>query len=246
MSIFKNQAIGKKQPLKPVSRLQREIIDKIEDGVINDPMLEQYDNIDLSGERYRIYTITSFFLRATAGALGTDPEINVAGLLTFERSVRENEEAEKTGNLVGAISPGVILKGIMKGEISSTFTSMEIKAPSIGKIVRIPVYDGFTDEDKTLLIKIQTMTAKYLTAYKLGISPEDWLIYLISLLMLKHSVLVGMQISKETNSPAVVNIGDTIEIKVSYKKKSGDFDIDIKPGKECKLEIKSDAVTEVD
>lgn len=242
MGILK--AIGAKKPLRPTSKLQREIITEIEEGVINDKLLTEIGDIDLSGEAFRIYTITSMFMRSTAIALGTDEEINVCGLFTFYRDRRDNTEAEKTGNLVGAIEPGEIIKSILRME-QPKLDSMEITTPSFDKPIKIPIYKDFDESDKALCLKIQTGAANLLSAYKLGLAPSDWIIYLISFLMLKHSVLVSMKYAcaSETHK-AIVNIADTIEMTI--KKTKEGFDIDMKPGKEAKLEIKGDHETEIE
>lgn len=242
MSIVKNQ-IGRKIPLKPVSKLQRDVIDEIELAVINDPLLSQIENLDLSGEKYRLYTIMAMFLRSVAITLGSDPQINVCGLLTFYRDRRDNEDAEKTGNLVGAIEPGEILRDIIDLK-EPRLDSMEINSKSFGCIIKIPVYAGFDDNDKKLCLNIQTVTARFLASYKLGIEPSDWFIYLIAFLFLKHSMLKALN-DAGTEGHGIVNIADTIEI-TAKKKKSGEITVEIKPGKECKLEIKGDDKTEVD
>lgn len=231
-----------KIPLKPVSRLQRDVIDDIEQAVINDPLLKQIEMLDLSGEKYTIYTITGMFLRAVAIALGSGKEINAFGLLTFYRNRRDNEEAEKTGNLVGEIEPGEVLRDIIDGK-EPKLDSLEIKSDTFKTIIRIPVYSGFDEEDKATCLAIQTITAKFLTHYKLGISPNDWIIYLIAFLFIKNALLKAMN-DAIANGEGTVNIADTVEI--TAKKRKNRIEITTKPGKECKLEIKGDNKTEVD
>lgn len=225
----------------PKSKSQSILIEEIETGAINDPLLEQA-NMDLSGPVYKIYTVASMFLRACVILLDARNELDVGGFMLMERDARTSEEAEKTGNLVAKIKPGYILKAIASKE-NVELGLLDIHLPGMEGIISIPVKHDFTEEDKAMLIKIQSIAAKLLTGYKYGLVPDQWTIYVMAFLFLKHATLVAMR-HAVNDEFCMVNIADIVELSVFYDKETDKFKVKCKPSKEAKLDVKSDGVTE--
>lgn len=232
----------RKEALTPMSSSQKIIIGDIERSVANDPILKDC-GMDLSGEAYKIYTTVSMFLRACMLFLDTNTELEVAGLLEMRQDFRKNEDAEKTGNIVAEIKPGYILKAIADNE-NVELGILEVNVPGMG-IIKVPVTKDFTEKDRLILTRIQTTTAKLLAGYKYGLNPDDWTIYIISFLAIKHALLVSMKHAMVNDTHRViVNFADIIEMTTRWDSESNKFKVKCQPGKEAKLSIKSDRVTE--
>ena len=227
---------------KPKSKSQAILIEEIERGVINDSLLKEA-NMDLSGPIYKIYTVASMFLRACTLMLDARNELDVGGFMLMERDARNSTEAEKTGNLVANIKPGYILKSIAARE-NVELGLLDIHLPGMDGIISIPVKKDFTDEDRAIMLKLQTLAAKLLSGYKYGLVPEQWTIYVMSFLFLKHATMVAMR-HAVNDEMCLINCADIIEITVTYDKDKDSFKVKCKPSKEAKLEVKSDGVTEI-
>lgn len=225
----------------PNAKSQAILIEEIENGVINDPILKEA-NMDLSGPLYKIYTVTSMFLRACTLVLDARNELDVGGFMLMVRDARNSTEAEKTGNLVAKIKPGYILKSIAARE-NVELGLLDVHLPGMDGIVSIPVKKDFTDDDRAMMLKLQTLAAKLLSGYKYGLVPEQWTIYVMSFLFLKHATIVAMR-HAVNDEMCLINIADIIEITVTYDKEKDSFTVKCKPSKEAKLEVKSDGVTE--
>lgn len=239
LKVFKDE--DAKGVFIPKSKSQSILIEEIEHGAINDPLLVQA-NMDLSGPVYKIYTVASMFLRACIVLLDARNELDVGGFMTMERDARESEEAEKTGNLVANIKPGYILKAIAAKE-NVELGLLDIHLPGMEGFISIPVKHDFTEDDKNIMLKIQTIAAKLLSGYKYGLVPEQWTIYVMAFLFLKHATLIAMM-HAVNDEYCMVNIADIIELSVRYDKETDTFKVKCKPSKEAKLEVKSDGVTE--
>lgn len=238
IKVFRQEA---KSPLVPKPDSQVSIISAIEKGVINDPLLKTC-NLDLSGKMWMLYTVTIMFLRASTVYLDNKDFVDLGGMMTMESSSRTNDMAEKTGNLVAKIKVGEILKAIInKSQIELGI--IDVKTPS--GIMSFPVKKDFCEEDRIILGFIQTQAAKLLNDYKFGLNPEDWSIYTIAFLFLKHTVLTGMRYAAcSEEGTCMINIGDVIEVVVSVNAKKDKFALKISPCKEAKLNVKSDSRTE--
>ena len=105
-------------------------------------------------------------------------------------------------------------------------------------------FDKLTDEDRAIMLKLQTLAAKLLSGYKYGLVPEQWTIYVMSFLFLKHATMVAMR-HAVNDEMCLINCADIIEITVTYDKDKDSFKVKCKPSKEAKLEVKSDGVTEI-
>lgn len=231
----------RKREWLPDGNVQKALVREVETGVINDPILKAC-NLDLSGEPFKLYTITSMFIRACTVYLDTKEFLDIGGLITMERDVRVNDDAEKSGNIVAKIKPGEILKSI----VNRTQVELGILDIAMGsEIIRVPVRKDFNEQDRITLGFIQTQTAKLLNGYKYGINPEDWTIYIIAFLFIKHAVLVAMRnATGNTAHRCKINFADTIDITVSCDPKKDTFKIKCDPSKESKLNVKSDSYTE--
>ena len=234
-------AESRKEPLQPMSSSQKILVDDMETGVANDALLQEC-NMDLSGDRYKIYTTTSMFLRASTSYLDAKDEVDLAGMLEMVRTNRVNETAEKTGNLICTIKPGPIVKAIVNKE------QMELGLLDInirGTVISIPVKKDFNEKDRLIMSTLQTQTAKLLTGYQYSLNPDDWTIYIIAFLSIKHAVLTSMRHAAASDTRrCMFNFADIIEIVVTYHPDKDTFTIKCQPGKEAKLNVKNDAVTE--
>ena len=229
----------RKEALTPMSSSQKTLIGDIERSVANDPILKDC-GMDLSGDPYKIYTTVAMFLRACMIYLDTDAELIVAGMLEMRRDVRRNEDAEKVGNIVAEIKPGYILKAIANNE-NVELGILEVNVPGTG-IIKVPVTKDFDEKERLTLTSIQTATAKLLTGYKYGLNPDDWTIYIIAFLAIKHALLVSMKHAMVNDTHRViVNFADIIEMTTRWDSSSNSFKVKCQPGK---VSIKSDRVTE--
>ena len=230
-----------KQNLRPKKGVQEALIREIERGVINDPILK-HCKLDLSGEPFKLYTITVMFLYACTVYLDTHDYLDVGGLLILEPDSRTNVTAEKTGNRVGTVVPGEIVNAI----VSRTPINLGMLDIALGgTIIHVPVVKDFTEEDRITLGFIQTQTAKLLSGYQYGINPEDWNIYIVTLLFIQHAALVAMRNAAGHKShECEIEILDVMTIKVEYNPKKDKFTFLCDPSKDSKLNVKSDSTTE--
>lgn len=232
----------RKEALVPMSSSQKIIIMDMERSVINDAVLRDC-GMDLSGDPYKIYTVVAMFLRACIVYLDTNGELDLAGLIDMKRDCRTNDEAEKTGNYVAEIRPGYILKAIAENQ-NVELGILEVNVPGMG-IIKVPVEKDFGEKQRIILERIQSTTAKYLAGYKYGLNPDDWTIYIISFLAIKHALIVSMKHAMQSDShKASVNFADLIEMTTTWNDQKNTFKVKCQPGKEAKLGVKSDRATE--
>lgn len=232
----------RKEALVPMSASQKIIIQDMERSVVNDSILKEC-GMDLSGDPYKIYTVVAMFLRACIIHLDTNGELDLCGLIEMRRDFDEVTESEKTGNLVAEIKPGYILKAIAENQ-NVELGILEVNVPSMG-IIKVPVEKDFTEKQRLILEKIQSGTAKLLAGYKYGLNPDDWTIYIISFLAIKHALIVSMKHAMQSDShKATVNFADLIEMTTTWNSSKNTFKVKCQPGKEAKLGIKSDRATE--
>lgn len=166
--------------------------------------------------------------------------INFYDLLEITATNKQNENAEKTGNINVKFVPGMKIDGLVADD--------EKKEDKEVEFIAIDAAYSYPDNDKRTkaMLTIDKVARDELSNKYSILLPKDFMAIATCALFVENIYRQLVQKLVLTNKPAVtINFNDIIEFH-AIKKEGNTVDIKLRPGMGAKLIIKSDETTEED
>jgi len=193
-------------------------------------------------------TIANMFVETMIKILGAEVKsfhnpnvsINFYDLMYAYVTLKQNEDAEKEGNINIAFRPGPKMLEIIEANIQRN----DIKYTPISPAEKFLIYDD--PRGTEAMAKLEKAARMDLSQrYSITIA-EPWYVIGVTYIFIENMVKELLyRIGTLNERSASINFNDTLEIHV-YKDKTQNININIRPGVNAKLLIKSDEVTEED
>ena len=231
-----NAMKGHKPLLSPNDSYQKSQIQKVIRRASQE--LRLFD-IDCPTDNFKLYTIAVFYIDAALRVLNSTYEktggndISLGGFIDIGLSVRNVDDAEKTGNI-----NAVITLGEFGNKIVNEFADF-LKLPNPSEVH----FDLLTpsEMDKAEVMSIQTLACKNLITYEIYFSPSDMALYTSVMVFLKSAILITVAETLK-NGSSIVNLGEMFSINGVLDGK--ELIVNCVPGADGKLIVKSDGATE--
>lgn len=231
---------GTKPILKPEDAVQMKFAQRIQREVAREFI---HFNVEINPDDFSVYTVTTIYLHSTIQLLSRmyndkdDIELNLDDIFIIKPSTSVDEYADKTGNINCKILLGPkgeeIIKNIEKYE----------SVPDYNEVIDIPIPED--EIERRQLEELEISVCKELLSYELAFKPQDFICHLCAITYMKRALVEACTFAKRFPDELIlVNTHNMIEIEAIFESETEEIFVNVHPGVEYKLKIKSDFHTE--
>lgn len=232
--------VGTKPGLMPEDEIQLKFARRIQKEVAREFI---HFNVKVDPNDFTVYIVTAIYLHSTIQLLSKmysghdEVEFNLDDLFIIRPDSDYDEDADKTGNINCEVVLGDKGKEIIENVEKYEFV------PDYNEVIEIPLPDD--PVKRRQLEDLEINVCKELVSYDLTFKPDDMICYLCAVTYMKRALVEACTFAKKFPDELItINTHNMIEIEAILESETGDIYVNLNPGVEYKLKIKSDFHTE--